>query len=156
MKNYKYFLFLTLSLLLSAPLVVPLNRGVPGSRHWGAGAEAGRGVAHRAEADPNALIHYVRTLIKLRNDHKTIGADADWKLLSSFDQPYPMVYERTLNGKKCIVALNPSDKNVSVEIPVQGATPAVIGGSYTKASYKTGKNADKITLSAVSAIIYEF
>jgi hypothetical protein len=67
-----------------------------------------------------------------------------------------MVYERTLNGKKCIVVLNPSDQNVTAEIPCQGITPQVIGGSYTKASYKAGKSIDKITISPVSAIIYEF
>lgn len=110
----------------------------------------------KSEADPNSLLNYVRFLIQLRDNHKTIGADADWKLLNSFEKPYPMVYERTLNGKKCIVVLNPSDQNVTAEIPCQGITPQVIGGSYTKASYKAGKSIDKITISPVSAIIYEF
>jgi maltose alpha-D-glucosyltransferase/alpha-amylase len=115
-----------------------------------------RMTVERSEKDPNSLLNYVRFLIKLRNDHKTIGADADWKLINSFEKPYPMVYERTLGGKKCLVVLNPSDKKVTAEIPCQGTTPEIIGGSYTKASYKAGKSVDKITVSPISAIIYEF
>lgn len=115
-----------------------------------------RMTVQKAEADPNSLLHYVRTLIKLRAEHKTIGADAEWKLLNDLEQPYPMVYQRTLNGKKCIVVLNPSDKKVTAEISVQGATPEIIGGSYKTATYKAGKSVDKITISPVSAVIYEF
>ena len=110
----------------------------------------------KSESDPNSLLNYVRSLIKLRDDNKTIGADADWKLLSSLEKPYPMIYERTLNGNKCIVVINPSAKKVSGEIPCQDGTPEIIGGSYEKASYKAGKNFDKITVSPVSAVIYKF
>jgi maltose alpha-D-glucosyltransferase/alpha-amylase len=115
-----------------------------------------RMTVERSEKDPNSLLNYVRSLIKLRNDHKAIGADADWKLINSFEKPYPMVYERTLGDKKCLVVLNPSDKKVTAEIPCHGTTPEIIGGSYTKASYKAGKSVDKITISPISAIIYEF
>lgn len=115
-----------------------------------------RVTVEKSESDPNSLLNYVRSLIKLRDEHKAIGADADWKLLSSLEKPYPMVYERNLDGKKCLVVLNPSDKTVTADISSQGATPAIIGGSYKKASYKAGKNNDKITISPVSAIIYEF
>lgn len=115
-----------------------------------------RVTVEKSESDPNSLLNYVRSLIKLRDEHKAIGADADWKLLSSLEKPYPMVYERTLDGKKCLVVLNPSDKTVTADISSQGATPAIIGGSYKKASYKARKNNDRITISPVSAIIYEF
>jgi maltose alpha-D-glucosyltransferase/alpha-amylase len=110
----------------------------------------------KSESDPNSLLNYVRSLIKLREENKTIGADADWKLLNSLENPYPMIYERTLNGNKCIVVINPSAKKVSGEIPCQEGTPEIIGGSYEKASYKSGKNFDKITVSPVSAVIYKF
>lgn len=115
-----------------------------------------RVTVEKSEADSNSLLNYVRSLIKLRDEHKAIGADADWKLLSSLEKPYPMVYERNLDGKKCLVVLNPSDKTVTADISSQGATPAIIGGSYKKASYKARKNNDRITISPVSAIIYEF
>ncbi len=115
-----------------------------------------RVTVEKSEADSNSLLNYVRSLIKLRDEHKAIGADADWKLLSSLEKPYPMVYERTLNGKKCVVVINPSDKKVSAEIPCQDGTPEIIGGSYEKASYKSGKSFDKITVSPVSAVIYKF
>lgn len=115
-----------------------------------------RMTVEKSEADPNSLLNYVRTLIKLREEYKMIGADADWKLLNTFEKPYPMVYERTLNDKKCIVVLNPSDKEFTAEIPNQGVTPEVIGGSYKKAAYKPSKSVDRITISPVSAIIYNF
>lgn len=113
-----------------------------------------RMTVEKSEADPNSLLNYVRALIKLREEYKMIGADADWKLLNTFEKPYPMVYVRTLNDKKCIVVLNPSDKEFTTEIPNQGLIPEVIGGSYKKATYKPGKSVDKITISPVSAIIY--
>ena len=108
------------------------------------------------ENDPSSLLNYVRTLISLRREFKALGADADWKLISSLDQPYPMVYERTNGSDKCIVVLNPSAKQVSVELPTAGSQPSIIGGSYKKATYKTGKTTDKITISGVSSVIYRY
>ena len=109
------------------------------------------------ENDPNSLLNYVRGLINLRRSVKVLGADAEWKLISTFEQPYPMVYERTDGKEKCIVVLNPSAKQVSVEIPAEyGEKPEIIGGSYKKVTYKDGKKADKITISGISSAIYKF
>ena len=109
-----------------------------------------------SESNPNSLLNYVRTLLSLRKEFKAIGADAEWKLVSSLDQPYPMVYERALGGERCMVVLNPSGKSVSAVIPAQASKPEIIGGSYTKCTYKPAKGGDKITVSPVSAVIYKF
>ena len=109
-----------------------------------------------SEDDPSSLLNYVRTTLNLRKEHKALGADAEWKLVSSLDQPYPMVYERWNGSERCIVVLNPSAQQVSVELPANGVKPSLIGGSYKKAVYKSGKASDKITISGISAAIYCF
>ena len=117
-----------------------------------------RNTVEKSENDPNALLNYTRTLIQLRKDNPVIGADADWRLVNGLETPYPMVYERTLGSEKCIIVLNPTAKKVTTQIEFQGKTPEIIGGSYTKASYKSNakKGIDTITLSPVSSIIYKY
>ncbi len=110
----------------------------------------------KEENDPNSLLNYVRTLLKLRRDVKALGADASWKLVSSLDQPYPMVYERKLGNERCRVVLNPSGKQVSVTLPNENVKPEIIGGSYRKCTYKQSRKGDTITLSPVSAAILIF
>ena len=108
------------------------------------------------EADPNSLLHFVREMLKLRASSEALGNDGDWKLVSSLDQPYPMVYERWKGDDKCLVVINPSAKKVSVELPAYGVkNPEVIGGSYKKVTYKAGKETDKITIDGVSAVVYQ-
>ncbi len=117
-----------------------------------------RNTVEKSENDPNSLLNYTRTLIQLRKDNPVIGADADWRLVNGLETPYPMVYERTLGSEKCIIVLNPTAKKVTTQIEFQGKTPEIIGGSYTKASYKSNakRGIDTITLSPVSAIIYKY
>ena len=98
----------------------------------------------------------VRTLLKLRKDVKALGADASWRMVSSLDQPYPMVYERKLGNERCRVVLNPSGKQVSVTLPNENVKPEIIGGSYRKCTYKQSRKGDTITLSPVSAAIFKF
>lgn len=106
------------------------------------------------ENDPASLLNYVRELLALRGKFNALGADGEWKLVSGLQQPYPMVYERSLAGERCLVVLNPSAKQVSVEIPSLGADATLIGGSSRKATIKRGKTTDKITISGISAAIY--
>ena len=110
----------------------------------------------KEENDPNSLLNYVRTIIKLRRDVKALGADASWKLVSSLDQPYPMVYERTWRGERCWVVLNPSGKQVTVTLPNENSKPELIGGNYKKCTYKQTKKGDTIQISPISAAIYKF
>jgi len=108
------------------------------------------------EADPASLLNFVRGLLKLRAESDALGNDGDWKLVSSLDQPYPMVYERWNGDDKCLVVINPTAKKVSVELPTYGVKdPQPIGGSYKKVTYKAGKTTDKITIDGVSAIVYQ-
>ena len=115
-----------------------------------------RMTVEKEENDPASLLNYVRTILKLRKEVKALGADASWKLVSSLDQPYPMVYERTWRGERCWVVLNPSGKPVSVTLPNEPTKPEIIGGNYTKCQYKQTKKGDTIQLSAISAAIFKF
>lgn len=111
-----------------------------------------------SENDPNSLLNFTRELLKLRNATPALGNDADWKLINGLEVAYPMVYERTIGDEKCVVVLNPTSKARTTTIPYTGKTPEVIGGSYTKQSYKGNakKGVDTITISPVSAVIYKY
>ena len=115
-----------------------------------------RMTVEKAEADPNSLLHYVRALLQLRKDAPALGADASWRLVSSLDQPYPMVYERKLGSERCYVVLNPSAKAVTVTLPAEPSQPKLIGGNYKKCTYKQTKKGDTISISPVSAAIFKF
>ena len=115
-----------------------------------------RMTVEKEENDPASLLNYTRTLLKLRKDVKALGADASWKLVSSLDQPYPMVYERTWRGERCWVVLNPSGKQVTVTLPKENTKPEIIGGNYKKVTYKQTRKGDTITISPISAAIYKF
>ena len=115
-----------------------------------------RMTVEKAEADPNSLLHYVRALLQLRKDAPALGADASWRLVSSLDQPYPMVYERKLGSERCYVVLNPSAKAVTVTLSAEPSQPKLIGGNYKKCTYKQTKKGDTISISPVSAAIFKF
>jgi len=109
------------------------------------------------EADANSLLNYVRALISFRKDHPGIGADADWKIVSNPNNPYPMVYERSNGNETWLIAINPSGKKVIGEIPSYGIQPSAEFGSFDarNCSYKVGQTIDKLTLAPVSAVIYK-
>ena len=118
--------------------------------------DPGRMTVEKAEIDPNSLLKYVRTLLRLRKKVPALGADASWRLVSSLDQPYPMVYERKLGNERCYVVLNPSGKAVKVTLPAEASRPELIGGSYQKCTYKQTKKGDVVSISPVSAAIFKF
>ena len=115
-----------------------------------------RMTVEKEDNDPASLLNYVRGMLKLRKDVKALGADAEWRLVSSLDQPYPMVYERRLGNERCYVVLNPSAKAVKVTLPTEASQPALIGGSYGKCTYKQTKKGDVISISPVSSAIFKF
>lgn len=118
--------------------------------------DPGRMTVEKAEIDPNSLLQYVRTLLRLRKRVPALGADASWRLVSSLDQPYPMVYERKLGNERCYVVLNPSGNAVKVTLPAEASKPELIGGSYQKCTYKQTKKGDVVSISPVSAAIFKF
>ncbi len=112
-----------------------------------------RRTVENQESDPNSLLNYIRSIIAFRRSSKALGSEGDWKMVSDLDHPYPMVYERSCGDDRWIVVINPSSKKVTGEIPTYGVKPEPRFGSYTKVTYKVGKETDKITLSPVSAVV---
>ena len=115
-----------------------------------------RMTVEKEENDSASLLNYVRAMLKLRKEIRALGADASWRLVSSLDQPYPMVYERALGDERCYVVLNPSGKQVSVTLPTEPSKPQIIAGNYKKCTYKQTKKGDVVTISPVSAAVFKF
>lgn len=117
-----------------------------------------RVTVERSEQDPNSLLNFTRTLLKVRKEHAALGNDGEWKLIKGLETPYPMVYERTSGTEKCLIVINPTAKKMTTTLPYTGQQPQVIGGSYTKVSYKGNarKKVDILTISPVSAVIYKY
>ena len=117
-----------------------------------------RMTVEKAESDPTSLLHYVRTLLRLRGQEKALGADAPWRLVSDPDQPYPMVYERGEGDDRCLIVLNPTSRTAQVTLPPspQGIPrePRLIGGNYKRCTYRQSRKGDLISISAFSAAIY--
>ena len=104
--------------------------------------------------DKKSLLNFTRALLRLRHQQPALNNDGDWQLLSAVDQPYPLIYMREADGKRLVVAINPSAKIVKATIasqPVNGR-PLVQTG---KASYHKGNKEDKITLQGFSAAVFE-
>lgn len=108
------------------------------------------------DKDPNSQLNYVRKLLKLRASSAALGNDGEWKLISDLNKPYPLVYMRYNNDEKYAIAINPSDKKAKAVLSNMHTKQATyIFGTGEKAVYKIGKDADEITLPAVSAAIYK-
>ena len=75
------------------------------------------------EKDRASMLNFVRALISLRQQTPALGNTAAWALLSGKDKPYPMVYQRSLDGQVYVVALNPSEKPLRPPYPHRVAGP---------------------------------
>jgi maltose alpha-D-glucosyltransferase/alpha-amylase len=106
------------------------------------------------DGDMNSLLNFTRTLLRLRHGHPALGNDGGWQMLSTVGQPYPFIYMREANGKRMVVAINPSAKKVKATIASQhiNGRPLIKTG---KASYHKGKKGDQITLQGFSAAVFE-
>lgn len=107
------------------------------------------------DKDPESLLNYVRSLVRLRSSSDALGNDGIWFYVGNTDQPYPMVYKRSSDNEDYIVAINPSGKRVKTTIANQGANSATVVLQTGKGTYTIGKKgaADAISLNPASAMI---
>jgi maltose alpha-D-glucosyltransferase/alpha-amylase len=75
------------------------------------------------EKDSDSLLNHVRQLATLRREHPALGGDGDFEPLYAEKNKYPFIYRRKLGAETILVAVNPSAKPVSVEIPLKGSLP---------------------------------
>ncbi|MDI9551755.1 MAG: alpha-amylase [Bacteroidales bacterium] len=116
-----------------------------------------RRTVQNQEANESSLLNYVRSIIDFRRANSVLGADADWKLVSNPNNPYPMIYERSNETEVWVIAINPSAKKVVGEIPSYGVQPTAEFGCYDAkvCNYKVGNLNDKVTVAPVSAVVYK-
>jgi maltose alpha-D-glucosyltransferase/alpha-amylase len=69
------------------------------------------------EADPVSLLNRVRSLIALRKAHPAMCASGEFIPVYARPGHYPFVYQRTRDDESLVVALNPADREVEVELP---------------------------------------
>lgn len=67
-------------------------------------------------ADENSVYHEVKKLIGVRMAHEALQSNAPIEFLYAEENAYPLVYKRTGTEETIVVAVNPSDKEVSCKI----------------------------------------
>ncbi len=105
-------------------------------------------------ADSDSQLNYVRGLLALRAATPALGTAGNWRYVGNLDQPYPMLFVRETPEAKYLVALNPSDKSVTAQIPAEGDRATYIYGTDSHASYKARKGSATIRLKPVAAAVF--
>ena len=81
----------------------------------------------------NSILYATKKLIAMRRSEKALQAQADFNVLYAEKNKYPFVFSRSLNNEQIIVALNPSGRDVTIEIPTAiSGNPALIAGAASK------------------------
>jgi len=108
------------------------------------------------EEDPDSLLNRVRSLIKTRQTLKALDADAHFEVVYAESGVLPFVYARAKQGQKLMVALNPSNQPVSVELPVNVLESAPEKLDVPEdAAFERSDKGWKLTLGPVSGAIYK-
>jgi len=98
----------------------------------------------------------VRALIKTRKALKALDADASFEVIYAESGKLPFVYTRAKDEQKLLIAINPSNQAVSVELPkdVMPAVPQTLDGPQDAfiVSTETGW---KLTLNPVSGAVFK-
>ena len=71
---------------------------------------------------PNSLLNKVRRLIALRKESAALCADGEFIPLYARSRKYPFVYMRRKGRERFLIALNPSNNNVSANFEAPGIT----------------------------------
>jgi len=108
------------------------------------------------EKDPESLLNRVRSLIKTRLAQKALDADAHFDVIYAESGKLPFVYTRAKAGQKLLIALNPSNRTVSVNLPVEllDALPEDLDVPEG-ASLEQSKDGWQLTLGPVSGVMYK-
>jgi maltose alpha-D-glucosyltransferase/alpha-amylase len=81
-------------------------------------ADPGRPTVAAQEADPQSLLNFVRKLVALRKTHPALGQAATLERLPAGPRHYPAIYLREAQGKRLLVALNPSGEAVTANLAI--------------------------------------
>lgn len=108
------------------------------------------------ENDSNSVLSYVKGLLKLRAKTPALGVEGEWKYVGDMDNPYPMIYARTLGEEKYVVVFNPADREVEGSIAPLGKKAIWVYGNNEKlAKCKTTKEGHTFKMKPISVAIYK-
>ena len=116
----------------------------------------GRPSVAEQQADPDSLLNRVHRLINVRHSHQAFDADADFDVLYAESGKLPFVYTREKSEQKLMIALNPSDQQVSVILPKQAlsAMPEKVDAPEN-VTITQNDNGWILTLGPVSGAIFD-
>lgn len=82
------------------------------------------------DGDPSSLLNVVRRLIRLRKEIPALGARGQFEVLKKVGGGFPLVFRRSLGDSACVVAVNPSGKEVEATLTTDAElTPLLICGT---------------------------
>lgn len=105
-------------------------------------------------ANPSSLLHFNRKLLQLRKQYAALGTRGDIRFLYAEANKYPLVYERTADGQRFIIVINPSGKAVKAECYFSGTANGLKPVLADRTSLKLGKNKLYINADGVSYGIF--
>ena len=107
------------------------------------------------EKDPNSVLSYVKGLLALRAATPALGVEGEWKYVGDMDNPYPMIYARTLGEERYVVVFNPADRVVEGTIALMGKRAEWVYGNNSKlAKCSTSKDGHTFKMKPISVAIY--
>lgn len=107
------------------------------------------------QTDENSVLNYVKWLITLRKATPALGAAGEWEYVGDLDNPYPMIYKRSAEGRNYLVVLNPSGRVATGSAAKLGKKAVwVYGNNARLAKCKTTADSHTFTMQPVSAAIY--
>lgn len=103
--------------------------------------------------DAGSMYSWTKGLLALRASIPALGNTGDWKYASNPDQPYPAVYERSANGEKYLVVINPRAEKAKCTITGYDGMESVVWGAPENISMKSSGQGLVITIKGVSSVI---
>ena len=102
-------------------------------------------------SDDQSLIHLVRRLLGLRKKYPALGNTAEFEPVYAKKGKYPFVYERRLDGACYWIAINPSEKELSIKLPAIASAEAL---EALDCNLSVTKNASTLKMGGVSFGIF--
>ena len=82
-----------------------------------------------AEKDSTSILHFVRALTRLRNQHKDVLVYGKYTLVDK-DNPYVYAYTREMGDKKFLILLNFTSKQATTSTRVDMSKAKLLLGNY--------------------------
>ena len=108
------------------------------------------------QGDPHSVLSYVKGLLSLRAATPALGVEGEWQYVGDVENPYPMIYSRTLGSERYVVVFNPSGRTVEGTIKPLGKRAKWVYGNDTRlAKCKSSKHGHTFVMKPVSVAIFK-